>query len=115
MRKPSRRWSLAAATLVIAVAPAFAGAQALARSQAAAPSVGARGPALIETAGRTANTPANRVLTSSTTSSATGLGRRGGLLPAKNLVLESALQVDLTKETVRLPLYPGKANGQTVW
>ena len=29
--------------------------------------------------------------------------------------MESALQVDLSKQTVRLPLYPGKANGQTVW
>ena len=29
--------------------------------------------------------------------------------------MESAIQVDLSKETVRLPLYKGKANGQTVW
>src|SRR6266853_725559 len=45
----------------------------------------------------------------------TGLGQLSGLLPAQNLVLESALQVDLTHETVRLPLYRGTANGQTVW
>ena len=44
---------------------------------------------------------------------ATGLGQRTGLLPTDHLVLESALQVDLSKETVRLPLYPGKGpNGQ---
>jgi len=45
----------------------------------------------------------------------TGLGQLSGLLPAQNLVLESALQVDLTHETVRLPLYKGTANGHTVW
>jgi hypothetical protein len=43
------------------------------------------------------------------------LGQRSGLLPRENLVLESALQVDLTKDTVRLPLYKGTANGHTVW
>jgi hypothetical protein len=48
--------------------------------------------------------------------SATGLGQGSGLLPTDHLVLESALQVDLSKETVRLPLYPGKGpNGQKVW
>src|ERR1700747_1114845 len=46
---------------------------------------------------------------------ASGLGQLSGLLPRENLVLESALQVDLTKETVRLPLYKGSANGHTVW
>src|ERR1700675_1224241 len=46
---------------------------------------------------------------------ATGLGQLSGLLPTQNLVLESALQVDLTHETVRLPLYKGTANGHTVW
>src|SRR6267378_3749745 len=44
-----------------------------------------------------------------------GLGQSSGLLPQQNLVLESALQVDLTHETVRLPLYKGTANGHTVW
>src|SRR5437870_1505024 len=32
-----------------------------------------------------------------------------------DLTEESAIQVDLSKETVRLPLYKGKANGETVW
>ena len=41
--------------------------------------------------------------------------RSSGLLPRDHLTLESAIQVDLSKETVRLPLYKGKANGQTVW
>src|SRR3989441_12931233 len=56
----------------------------------------------------TASIPAN-------TGSASGLGQLSGLLPRENLVLESALQVDLTRETVRLPLYKGTANGHTVW
>jgi hypothetical protein len=46
---------------------------------------------------------------------AAGLGQLSGLLPRQNLVLESAIQVDLTAETVRLPLYKGTANGHTVW
>ena len=44
-----------------------------------------------------------------------GLGSTSGLLPADHLTLESAIQVDLSKETVRLPLYKGKAGGKTVW
>ena len=46
---------------------------------------------------------------------AKGLGQLSGLLPQDKLVLESAPQVDLTHETVRLPLYKGTANGHTVW
>ena len=44
-----------------------------------------------------------------------GLGPLTGLLPRDHLTVESAIQVDLSKESVRLPLYRGKANGQTVW
>jgi hypothetical protein len=44
-----------------------------------------------------------------------GLGPISGLLPRNRLTEESAIQVDLSKESVRLPLYKGKANGQTVW
>lgn len=47
--------------------------------------------------------------------SATGLGPLSGLLPQSNFTEESALQVDLTHESVRLPLYPGDVNGQRVW
>ena len=43
------------------------------------------------------------------------LGPISGLLPRDHLTLESALQVNLSKETVRLPLYPGTANGERVW
>ena len=47
--------------------------------------------------------------------SAQGLGQTSGLLPRSHLTEDSALQVDLSRETVRLPLYPGKAHGKTVW
>jgi hypothetical protein len=36
-----------------------------------------------------------------------GLGETTGLLPRDHLRLESAIQVDLSKETVRLPLHRG--------
>jgi len=44
-----------------------------------------------------------------------GLGQTSGLLPRDHLTLESAIQVNLSKETVRLPLYPGEAHGKRVW
>ena len=50
-----------------------------------------------------------------TPAEAGGLGQSTGLLPRNKLTEESALQVDLSKETVRLPLYPGTAHGQKVW
>src|SRR6201995_3250503 len=43
------------------------------------------------------------------TGSAPGLGQLSGLLPRNKLTLESAIQVNLSTETVRLPLYPGDA------
>ncbi len=55
------------------------------------------------------------VATSVRTGAAKGLGQLAGMLPRKHLTLESAIRVDLDTETVRLPLYRGKANGQTVW
>src|SRR5260370_8199309 len=42
-----------------------------------------------------------------------GLGQLSGLLPTTNLVLESALQVDLSKDTVRRPLYKGTPTAHT--
>jgi len=44
-----------------------------------------------------------------------GLGQTAGLLPRSHLTEESALQVDLSRDTVRLPLYKGRAHGRTVW
>ncbi|HEU5212021.1 MAG TPA: hypothetical protein VFU10_04570 [Gaiellaceae bacterium] len=51
---------------------------------------------------------------------AKGLGQLSGLLPRDHLTTESAIQVDLSKETVRLPLYKGIAykgtpQQETVW
>jgi hypothetical protein len=86
MRILSRRWLLLAATLAIA-ASAVTAAQALGRSGSSTDPPGA----------------------------ASGLGQLSGLLPRDNLTITSVIQVDLSKETVRLPLYKGKANGQTVW
>jgi hypothetical protein len=54
--------------------------------------------------------PAGRV---QGTGSATGLGQLSGLLPRDHLTEESAIQVDLSNETVRLPLYPGTAYAGT--
>src|SRR5258708_651637 len=44
-----------------------------------------------------------------------GLGQLSGLLPRDHLTEESAIQVDLSTETVRLPLYKGEAYGKTAW
>ena len=49
------------------------------------------------------------VVNHSNSGSATGLGQLSGLLPRQHLVLPSAINVNLTKETVRLPIYPGTA------
>ncbi len=46
---------------------------------------------------------------------AAGLGQMTGLLPRNHLTEESAIQVDLSKQTVRLPLYPGDVHGKRVW
>jgi hypothetical protein len=42
-----------------------------------------------------------------------GLGQASGLLPRDHLTLESAIRINLSKETVRLPLYPGVAYAGT--
>ena len=57
----------------------------------------------------------SQALAGSKGDSAQGLGPTTGLLPSDHLTEESAIQVDLGKESVRLPLYKGKANGKTVW
>jgi hypothetical protein len=42
-------------------------------------------------------------------------GQNSGLLPAEKLTVKSALQVDLTRETVRLPLFKAHVHGQDAW
>ena len=54
------------------------------------------------------------------TGESTGLGPLTGVLPRDHLTLESAIQVDLSNETVRLPLYPaiayaGTSHEEKVW
>lgn len=44
-----------------------------------------------------------------------GLGQDHGLLASDHFTLESAIQVDLSTETVRLPVYKRVANGKTAW
>jgi hypothetical protein len=51
----------------------------------------------------------------SAASTSGGLGPLSGLLPRNHLTEESAINVNLSKESVRLPLYRGEANGKTVW
>jgi len=45
---------------------------------------------------------------------ATGLGQLSGLLPRSNLTLESAIEINLSQEYARLPLYPGIAYAGTL-
>ncbi|MGZ6564525.1 MAG: hypothetical protein ACXVHB_30475 [Solirubrobacteraceae bacterium] len=92
MKSTSRRWLLAAATFIVVAAAAVVGSQALGGSGSEA------------LAG-----------TTKASARAGGLGPVSGLLPRDHLTEESAIQVDLSKESVRLPLYKGKADGQTVW
>ncbi len=47
------------------------------------------------------------------TGSATGLGQLNGVLPRSKLTLESALEINLSKEYARLPIYPGTAPNPT--
>jgi hypothetical protein len=51
----------------------------------------------------------HRVVRSGGQGSATGLGQLSGLLPRNKLTEESAIQVNLNNDTVRLPIYPGDA------
>ena len=58
--------------------------------------------------------------TSDAPGAATGLGQLSGLLPRDHLTEQSAIQVNLSKESVRLPLYKGIAykgtpKQETVW
>lgn len=53
--------------------------------------------------------------TKSALAHAGSLGPNSGLLPRDKLIEESAIQVNLSKETVRLLLYKGEAYSKTVW
>jgi hypothetical protein len=92
MKTLSKRWLVGAGALVIAAAVAVAVSQAVG---------GSGGRAVAQAA--------------EPQTAAAGLGQLSGQLPREKLTLESAIGVDLSKETVRLPLYKGKADGTTVW
>ena len=96
-RRATRRWLLLAATLAI-------GASVVTATQAVGSSKDA--PDLREDRPTAAGQRPG---------SANGLGQLSGLLSREKLTLGSAIQVDLSKQAVRLPLYRGRANGQTVW
>ena len=85
MRRLAKRWRLGTAVLIVAVAAAVAATQAFDGSDDQAQA-------------RTGGVPG----------AAEGLGQLSGRLPRKNLTLESAIKVDLSRNTVRLPLYKGK-------
>jgi hypothetical protein len=71
---------------------------------------------LLVSAGAISVGAASRVLAQNTPpGSAGGLGQLSGLLPRDHLTTESAIQVNLSNETVRLPLYKGEAYGKTAW
>ena len=94
MKKRQKRWSFAAATLVLAAGAAVVGSH---------------------SGADTSLLPASAADTRPVPASADGLGQLTGDLPRENLTLSSAINVDLDKETVRLPLYEGRSGGQTVW
>ena len=94
MKKHHKKWSFAAATLVLAAGAAVVGSH---------------------SGADTSLLPASAADTRPVPASADGLGQLTGDLPRENLTLSSAINVDLDKETVRLPLYEGRSGGQTVW
>jgi hypothetical protein len=77
----------------------------LAAAAAAAVTVGVL--AAVAPSGAHATTAKGAAYTNS--GAATGLGQLSGLLPTSKLTEESAIQVNLSNESVRLPLYPGIA------
>ena len=64
--------------------------------------------------------PAARAARAQVPAEADGLGQLSGILPASHLTLPSAIEVNLSQEYVRLPIYPGIAyagtpHQETVW
>jgi hypothetical protein len=88
MKLLTRRWWLAAAAAVTVVAAAVGATVASASTSSAA---------------RAGQVPGE----------ARGLGQLNGILPTSKLTLPSAIEVNLSKEYVRLPIYPGVAYAGT--
>jgi hypothetical protein len=92
MKMLTRRWWLATAAAATLVAAAVGATVASTGSAASAsPAAKAGGPP----------------------GESTGLGQLSGILPADKLTLQSAIEVNLSKEFVRLPIYPGVAYAGT--
>jgi hypothetical protein len=64
-------------------------------------------------AGAASAAPAARAGADQVPAEATGLGQLSGILPASHLTLPSVIEVNLSKEYVRFPLYPGVAYAGT--
>jgi len=64
-------------------------------------------------AGAASAAPAGRAQAGQVPGEATGLGQLSGLLPSDKLTLPSAIEVNLSQEYVRLPIYPGVAYAGT--
>jgi hypothetical protein len=73
------------------------------------------GAAVVVVAGSTVGAVVASAGTGAARAASGGLGQVSGLLPRTHLTEESTIQVNLSKETVRLPLYPGTAHGKRVW
>jgi hypothetical protein len=99
-----KRWLPQVTALAIVAVLAATGSEALATT-----------PVATTAAKKKARHKAPRRKKAKKTSATTGLGQLTGQLPRDHLTVESALGVDLDKESVRLPLYKGTAGGQTVW
>ena len=93
----SKRWLIAVLAAAVAAATSLAITAGTGTAASAAPA-------------RAAQVPAE----------ADGLGQLSGILPASKLTLPSAIEVNLSQEYVRLPIYPGIAyagtpHQETVW
>jgi hypothetical protein len=69
--------------------------------------------ALAIAAGAASAAPAARARADQPPGESTGLGQLSGILPASKLTLPSTIEVNLSQEYVRLPIYPGIAYAGT--
>ena len=77
----------------------------------AALAVAGLGLAVVASSGATASAASARP--SNVPAEATGLGQLSGLLPRNHLTLQSTIEVNLSKEYARIPIYPGVAYAGT--
>jgi hypothetical protein len=104
MTSLTKRWLLAATALIAAAAAT----PALAAGKHATHDQPLPWPAVKHTHRR-----ASKASSSEDKGAATGLGQLSGVLPRSKLTLESAIEINLSKEYARLPIYPGTAPNPT--